>query len=436
MCRLIADKTVTDMENDVFSGQELNTHNPMNEPTSPSIEDEAGFSQAEIAFIQAHLQDDVSTLMLRAKVFKGFNIKKLGEQIQSRKKAQKKLPEWSANPELIFPPALSVEQSSSEATARYKATLMSGHQLIDITGGMGVDCYYMRASFKHVQYFEQQTAVADAAKFNFNQLGATNIHVHEADSIETLKTEPYSADWIYADPARRNANREKVVLLSDCTPDVVEHLSVLYERSPNILLKTSPLLDIDLAAKSLRNLKEVHVVGYENECKELLFVLKKDWISDTFEIKVRIINASGATKNLLDLTRESEQLAEVSYSNPLQYLYEPHAAVMKAGAFRTVCSTYRLSKLAVNSQLYTSEHLLKGFPGRVFEVVAVCKPAIREIKKVIGGYKANLTVRNFPTNSEDLKRKLKLKDGGRFYLFATTLADNTRVMVITVKPGH
>ena len=424
------------MENHVFSGHELNTHDPMNESTPPDMQAEAGFSQTEIAFIQAHLQDDVSSLMLRAKQFKGFNIKKLGEQIQSRQKALKKLPEWSVNPKLVFPPALSVEQSSSEATARYKATLMSGHQLIDITGGMGVDCYYMRANFRYVQYFEQQPAVAEAARFNFNQLRAPNIHVHAADSIETLKTEPYSADWIYADPARRNANREKVVLLSDCTPDVVEHLSVLYERAPNILLKTSPLLDIDLAAKSLRNLKEVHVVGYENECKELLFVLKKDWISDTFDIKVRIINGFGETKNLLDFTRESERLAEVSYSNPLRYLYEPHAAVLKAGAFRTVGSTFALSKIAVNSQLYTSEHLLREFPGRVFEVVAVCKPAIREIKKIIGGYKANLTVRNFPTNSEDLKRKLKLKDGGRFYLFATTLADNTRVMVITVKPGH
>ncbi|SKB54839.1 THUMP-like domain-containing protein [Dyadobacter psychrophilus] len=406
----------------------------MKEHTSPTIEAEAGFTQAEIAFIQAHLQDDVSNLMLRGKQFKGFNIKKLAEQIQSRQKAIKKLPEWSTNPELIFPPALSVEQSSSEATARYKATLMSGHQLIDITGGMGVDCYYMRANFQHVQYFEQQPVVAEAAKFNFQKLGAGNIRVHTADSIETLKTEPYNADWIYADPARRNANREKVVLLSDCTPDIVEHLSILFERAPNILLKTSPLLDIDLAAKSLRNLKEVHVIGYEGECKELLFVLKKDWISDTFEIKVRIINRSGETKNLLELTRESEQLADVRYSTPLKYLYEPHAAVLKAGAFRTICSTFSLSKLAINSQLYTSEHLLNGFPGRVFEVVAVCKPAIREIKKIIGGDKANLTVRNFPASSEDLRKKLKLKDGGLFYLFATTLADNTKVMIVTKKP--
>lgn len=406
----------------------------MNEHTPHNIEDEAGFSQAEITFIQAHLKDDVSKLMLRSTQFKGLNIKKLAEQIQSRQKAVKKLPEWSANPELIFPPALSVEQSSSEATAKYKATLMSGHQLIDITGGMGVDCYYMRENFQQVQYFEQQPVVAEAAKFNFEQLRAANICVHTADSIETLKTESYSGDWIYADPARRNANREKVVLLSDCTPDIVEHLSILFERAPNVLLKTSPLLDIDLAAKSLRNLKEVHVIGYEGECKELLFVLKKDWISDTFEIKVRIISSSGDTMNLLDLTRKTEQLAEVHYSTPLKYLYEPHAAVLKAGAFRTICDTFSLNKLAINSQLYTSEHLLNGFPGRVFEVVAVCKPAIREIKKIIGGDKANLTVRNFPASSEDLRKKLKLKDGGMFYLFATTLADNSRVMIVTIKP--
>ncbi|MCF2488424.1 THUMP-like domain-containing protein [Dyadobacter sp. CY347] len=406
----------------------------MNKITSRGIADETVFTEAEIEFIQAHMRDDVSQLMLRAKHFKDIDIKKLGTQIQSRQKALKKLPEWSANPKLIFPPALSVEQCSSEATARYKATLMSGEDLIDVTGGMGVDCYYMHQNFDYVQYFEEQPNVAETAKFNFKQLGASNIRVYAQDSIEKLKHEPACADWIYADPARRNAKQEKVVLLSDCTPDIVENLPVLFESSPNILLKTSPLLDIDLAAKTLVNLKEVHVIGYEGECKELLFVLTKDWISDLFDIKVRIIKASGEVISKLDLTRESERLTSVEYARPLKYLYEPHAAILKAGAFRTVCHAYSLSKLSIHSQLYTSQELRTDFPGRTFEVIAICKPDIREISQYIEGDKAHLTVRNFPAKSEELRKKWKLKDGGKYYLFATTFSNKIKGIIVTVKP--
>jgi hypothetical protein len=397
---------------------------------------ETGFSKEEIDFIQAHLQDDVSKLMLKASQFKGFDIKKLAGQIQSRQKAVKKLPEWSANQALVFPPALSVEQSSSEGTARYKASLLSGNQLVDITGGMGVDCYYMHRNFQNVQYFEQQPDVAATAKWNFAQLGVANIVVNAQNSLETLANQNVPSEWIYADPARRNANREKVVLLSDCTPDIVSNLDLLFQNAPNILLKTSPLLDIDLAAKSLKHLKEVHVIGYESECKELLFVLKKDHINDDFEIKVRIVDGSGAVLHKLDFNRTLEREAHVTYSNPLKFLYEPHAAVLKAGAFKTISSFFSLNKLAINSQLYTSAQLNNDFPGRAFEVIAVCKPDIREVAKYIEGDKANLTVRNFPAKSEELRKKWKLKDGGKYYLFATTLADNSKVVIVSVKPGQ
>lgn len=406
----------------------------MIETTAPSIAPKTGLSKAEISFIIEHLHDNVSDLMLHASRFKSLDIRKVAGQIQSRQKALKKLPEWSSNPRLIFPPALSVEQSSSEATARYKASLISGDELIDITGGMGVDCYYMHYRFYKTTYFEEQPEVAEAAQYNFAQLKVIGVDVNAANSIEALEKQPLSADWIYADPARRNANRDKVVLLSDCTPDVVAHLPVLFESAQNILLKTSPLLDIDLAARSLRNLKEVHVVGYEGECKELLFVLKKDWTPDDFEIKVRLIDGLGNIVNQLDFSREEERASEARYEMPLKFLYEPHAAVLKAGAFKTICNTYLVSKLAVNSQLYTSEHLKTDFPGRAFEIIAVCKPDARAIAKYMTGDKANITVRNFPAKSEELRKKWKLKDGGKYYLFATTLTDNSKMVIITVKP--
>ncbi|KAA6441112.1 hypothetical protein FEM33_03905 [Dyadobacter flavalbus] len=406
----------------------------MNEQDNKTDRQETGFSETEIRFIQTHLKENPGQLILRAGQFKDLDIKKLASQILSRQKAVKKLPEWSANEKLIFPPALSVEQCSSEATARYKASLVSGNRLMDITGGMGVDCFYMSRKFEQAIYFEQQEEVAKTAKYNFKELGSGNITVHNADSLLTLAKETMPSDWIFADPARRNTNREKVVLLSDCTPDITANLSALFENAPNILLKTSPLLDIDLASKELTNLAEVHVIGYEQECKELLFVLKKDYITENFVIKTRIINAAGEVVHSLDFDRESERKALVSYSNPLGYLYEPHPAVLKAGAFRTLCETFDTSKLAVNSQLYTSENYIPDFPGRSFKIVAVCRPDMREISGYIQGDKANLTIRNFPGKTEDLRKKWKLKEGGDFYLFATTLADHSKVVIVTTKP--
>ncbi len=392
-----------------------------------------GLTEAEIAFIREHLHDNPGELILKAGKFRGLDVKKLAGQIQSRQKALKKLPEWSADENLIFPPALSVEQCSSEATAHYKAGIVSGKTLIDITGGMGIDCYYMSRSFTETHYFEQQPQVASTAAYNFAQLGATRIHVHSAESLTALQ-DGLIADWLYADPARRDANKEKVVRLADCTPDVAGNAALLLNAAPNILIKTSPLLDIDLASKELQKLKEVHVMDYEQECKELLFVLDRETQEQDFKIKVRIIDAAGRPIHQLDFDREEERNALVSYSKPLGYLYEPHAAVLKAGAFKTLCARFNVQKLAMHSQLYTSEEYMDNFPGRGFRIMAVCKPDIREISQHIPGDKANITTRNFPAKPEELRKKWKIKDGGDHYLFATTLADQSKVVIVCVKP--
>lgn len=396
-------------------------------------DEQQGLTPAEIAFIREHLHDNPGELVLKAGKFKGLDVKKLAAQIQSRQKALKKLPEWSANEKLIFPPALSVEQCSSEATAHYKAGIISGDTLIDITGGMGIDCYYMSRSFTETHYFEQQPGVASTAAYNFAQLGASRIHVHAGESLHALH-DGLTADWLYADPARRDANKEKVVRLADCTPDVAGNSGLLLNAASHILIKTSPLLDIELASKELQKLKEVHVIGYEQECKELLFVLDREMPEQDFKIKVRIIDSAGRPVHQLDFDREEERSAIVGYSKPLGYLYEPHAAVLKAGAFKTLCSRLDVQKLAMHSQLYTSEKYVNDFPGRGFQVVAVCKPDIREISQHIPGDKANITTRNFPAKPEELRKRWKLKDGGDHYLFATTLADQSKVVVVCVKP--
>jgi hypothetical protein len=425
---------VTPNQNAVLSGLEIVRQRlGMNEPLSRQENLETGFSEAEIEFIQKHKHENAGQLILRAGQHKGFDVKKLAAQILSRQKAAKKLPEWYGNTKLIFPPALSVEQCSSEATAKYKASLVSGQQLTDITGGMGVDIYYMSKNFASADYYEQQEEVAATVKFNFQKLGADHIIVHSGDSLEALRNEAKSSDWIYTDPARRDANKEKVVLLSDCTPDIPSNLSLLFQNAPKILIKTSPLLDIDLASKELTNLTEVHTVGYEHECKELLFVLDRNATCQDFKIKARVVDAGGSILHQLDFDRETERNAIVNYSDPQAYLYEPHAAVLKAGAFKSICNIYEVNKLAVNSQLYTSNEPVSCFPGRSFKIIAVCKPDMKEIAKHIGGDKANLTTRNFPAKPEELRKKWKLKEGGEFYLFATTLSDNSKAVIVTAK---
>ena len=402
---------------------------PLNQTDTPESE----FSEIEFAFIRQHLQDDVNQLVLKAGQFKGMDVKKLAAQILSRQKAMKKLPEWSANEKLVFPPALSVEQSSSEATARYKASIVSGTELIDITGGMGVDCYYMSKRFGKTHYYEQQPEVANAAAYNFTVLKARNIRVHPENSLSALQKDESAADWIYADPARRDNNKDKVVRLADCTPDILTNLDLLLKHAPDILLKTSPLLDIDLAVKELKNVKELHITGYENECKELLFHINRHHDSDDFQLKVRILNAEGVAIQSLDFDREMERSVGIHYSYPLSYLYEPHAAVLKAGAFKIVGARFGLNKLAASSHLYTSENLAETFPGRIFQIIGTCKPDITEILKFIPENKANLTLRNFPAKIDDLRKKWRLKDGGDFYLFATTLHDHKKIIIITKK---
>lgn len=398
----------------------------------PASSPQIGFSDSELTFIREHLHDDVNQLLLGAARFRQVEIKKLAGQILSRQKAAKKLPEWYANEALIFPPALSVEQCSSEATARFKSSLLSGKKLIDVTGGMGVDCYYMSHNFNQTQYFEEQIEVAATAKYNFDVLGAKNIEVNASNSLITLKVVNSEACWIYADPARRGGNQEKVVLLKDCTPDVVSNLAFLLDIAPDILLKTSPLLDIDLAAKELFRVKEVYVTGYENECKELLFHINKEHTAG-FELKVRILDNSGQVIQSLDFDREKESKASVTYAPPSGYLYEPHAAVLKAGAFKILYEEYGVHKLAVSSHLYTSENLVTGFPGRVFQIMGTCKPDIKEILKLTGESKANLTLRNFPAKIHDLRKKWRLKEGGDSYLFGTTLQDQRKIIIVTKK---
>ncbi len=395
----------------------------------------------------------MTTLLLQAKKYPNLNIPDLVLQIKARQKAKSKLPEWFENEEIIFPKMLSVEQCSSEITAKFKANLVSGEILIDLTGGMGVDVAYMSKNFRKAFYFEQNADLLNVTKYNFGQLGVENVVFVEGDSISWFNINagrilnPASVERvsIYLDPHRRDDTENKVVRLQDCEPNILAIKDLLFEYTDNILLKASPMLDIDLAILDLGNVSQVYVVAVENEVKEVLFliqsytninagrVLNPASVENTEEVILKAINLSKTPSTTLSFTKSEEKNSSIKLGSPKQYLYEPNAAIMKAGGFRFVAQHFDLQKVAPHSHLYTSEELVKDFQGRVFKIVAVCKLDKREISKYLSENKANITIRNFPLTVQQIRDKLKLSDGGSEYLFATTDSQNQKIVIVCRK---
>jgi 16S rRNA G966 N2-methylase RsmD len=409
-------------------------------------------SEAEKSFIKSHQNDEVTTLLLQAKKYLNLNIPDLVLQIKARQKAKIKLPEWFENEGVIFPKMLSVEQSSSEITAKFKASLVSGEMLIDLTGGMGVDIAYMSKNFKKAIYFEQNADLLNVTKYNFEQLGIENVEFVEGNSGEELKDLGVDGKkgntWIYLDPHRRDDTGSKVVRLQDCEPNILKIKDLLLKYTDHILLKASPMLDIDLAISDLGNVSQVYVVAVENEVKEVLFhinntrsddskTLKTDTsdyhLTTTNEVTLNAVNLSKTNSTTLSFTKSEEKNASIKLGSPKQYLYEPNAAIMKSGAFRFIAQHFDLQKIAPHSHLYTSEELVENFQGRIFKIIAVCKLDKKEISKHLTDKKANITIRNFPLTVQQIRDKLKLSDGGNEYLFATTDAQNQKIVIVCRK---
>lgn len=380
-------------------------------------------------FIREHLSASVAALLLKY----GKNREVEIRQIEARQKAKQKLPSWYAEERLIFPPAVSVEQSSSETTGRYKAALVSG-TLMDATGGMGIDVSFFAKNCMSVLYVEQKPELVERARYNLDVLGHQNVQCLQGNSLEILPTLDTVFDWIYLDPARRSADNRRVVGLRDCEPDVVTHLPLLLQKAKRLLIKASPLLDLKQTLLDLPQLSVIHVVSVENECKELLFELSSE-AQPTGSPTVRTINfKSDDIVQTFDFEWNSEQSLAVTLCAPQTYLYEPNASVLKAGAFKSVANAYGVEKIAPHSHLYTSETLVEHFPGRIFRVEAVVKVDAKALAPFLPDGKANLTVRNFPLSTDELRKKLKLKEGGSTYIFATTLANGDKRLLVCKKP--
>jgi hypothetical protein len=391
-------------------------------------------SQATREFILKHRGDDATALALTARSHPEVDMAFAVTQIAGRQIAAQKVPTWAANDDIVYPRHLSMEQCSSEATALYKASLVSGEAMADLTGGLGVDCRFMAQKFRRATYMERQEELCAIAEHNFRVLGDNHIEVRHGESTALLDGLD-EVDWIFIDPARRNEHGGKTVLIGDCEPDVSLLEERLLAKAKHVMVKLSPMLDVALALTTLKHVCEVHIVSVGNECKELLLLLERDASVAPDEVKTTCVNITSSSTSLFSFTRREEQEAHCEHSAVAKrYLYEPNASVMKGGAFKSVAACFGVSKLHPNSHLYTSDQLLTDFPGRAFSIEGCCSLNKREMKSCLGDLKrANISVRNFPASVAELRKRTHLGDGGDTYLFATTMNDGTKVMLKCIK---
>lgn len=380
------------------------------------------------AFINNNINASISKLALQKNPFPEVEWKWILNQIEAKTKAKDKLPTWFNCPNIVFPSKISVEQTSSETTAQYKSQLVSGENLIDLTGGFGVDDYYFAKKVKSVAHCEINSELSNLVQHNFSQLQVANIQCYAGDSAETLEKLNQKWDWIYIDPSRRHDAKGKVFMLKDCLPNVPENLDFYFEKSDAILIKTAPLLDISAGLSELKNVKNIHIIALENEVKELLWELHRDY-SGTITLKTANITKGNIDTFDFVIQQQTEYPA---YSLPLKYLYEPNSAIMKSGGFDEVAAQYHIHKLHKHSHLYTSDKLV-DFPGRIFEINAAFAYNKAEMKNRMSGQAFNITTRNFPETVENIRKKWKIKDGGNQYSFFTTDANTNKIVVFCAK---
>ncbi len=385
-------------------------------------------------FIAAHRRDDVRTLALQAAKYPLVDMPAALTQIAGWQTAEAKIPAWAETEGILYPPHLSMEQCSSEVTARYKARVVrkaggGRGSLADLTGGLGIDFSFLAPHFGQATYVERQEVLCNLARHNFPLLGLGHAAVHCADGTGFLHRMP-PVDWLYLDPARRDGHGGKTVAISDCEPDIAALEPLLLEKAGRVLVKLSPMLDLTQALHTLKHVAGAHLVSAGNECKELLLLLERNRCLPPDDVPVCCVNLP-ASAEAFTFTRREEQNAPCTYADaPRAYLCEPNASLLKAGAFRSLSHVYKVEKLHPNSHLYTSDARIPDFPGRMFRIDGYCGFGKKEVKALLDGVKkANLTVRNFPATVADLRKRLRLGEGGDAYLFATTLNDGRKVLL-------
>ena len=417
-------------------------------------------SEATIDFVCKHANDDVRKLALSAKRTEGLDLSFALDQIAGRQKARTKLPSWYALAALgesvdeahflVFPPHISMEQCSSEQTAKYKKSVLDrllpsilehswsrNTHFIDITGGFGVDFSFLAQGFAEATYVERQEHLCEIARHNFPLLGLphANVVCKELDSplqLPSLRA-ALQETIVFIDPARRDINGNRTYAIGDCTPNILDFIGELLNRTAVVMVKLSPMLDwhqtvedINRASGSGNAVREVHIVSTQNECKELLLVLSERYES---ALEVYCVNDDDVF-----VFTPGKANAAISESRSTEKLFVPNASVMKAGCFPEIEARFGIRQIGKNSHLFIGSEDIVGFPGRVFNILCVTTMNKKELKSSLAGIdKANITTRNFPLSPEQLRKRLKIKDGGDIYLFATTTDEEEHIIYVTGK---
>lgn len=403
-------------------------------------------------FAREHVNEDTARLLLSAARYPHIDMPAAVNQIEGLRTAKEKWPSLLACEDYLYPPRLNREQASSEETATHKAYVadeLCGEEsflsVADLTGGMGIDsiAFAQRARFinpirtqvlTHVDYVERSEALCTLMEHNRRALGLENISVHCGDSIEWLTACDRHFDLLFVDPARRSAAGRKVAAFEDCEPNILQHMELLRSRCRWLMVKASPMIDIDLACRQLGDVAEVHVVSVKGECKEVLFIMGSPQGEPIVKISSLASLSSPASLSTFSFHPSDEAAAAASYCAAVgRYLYDPHAALRKAGCFRLLGQRLGLPLLAPNSHLYTSDLQVPDFPGRTFEVLREVKPSRKAMAEALPGGKAHVVTRNYPVAAADLQKQLGLKEGGDLFVVATTVGTRRAVFLCQQK---
>jgi 16S rRNA G966 N2-methylase RsmD len=376
-----------------------------------------------IKFINDNTNTSIPDLVLKGSPFEFIDINLLVNQIVGKKKARKKLPTWFKSDQIIYPPKLNLEQTSSEITASHKSKFIDGSTMIDLTGGFGVDDYYFSNKVEKLIYSELNTSLFEIAKHNFNVFGINNIKCYNQDSIMLLEKANEKFDWIYVDPSRRNKN-QKVFLLKDSLPNLLEFQKLLRKKSHKMMIKTSPMYDIEMGYKELSGIQELHIVSVKNEVKELLWII--DWRSTNSRV-IKLYNYN-SDKEYSYIKSKGRYLnnSQVKISNCQEYLYEFNSSIMKSGIYDQLAVKYHLFKLECNTNLYTSKELIKSFPGKIYKVNCVNPINFKGLKKEYKNKPINVICKNLKLTTSAIQKKLGFKTGTDldYLIFAKTTEGN------------
>lgn len=372
-----------------------------------------------------NFKGSITKLALSGSPFPNISSLELIQQIESRNAIEKKLPTWFTAQHIYYPPKLNLEQTSSEMTAKYKASLVHGTTIADLTAGFGVDGYYFSKNFTEVSCFEINSELSEISRHNFKTLQIENVSCFAENGLEGIQGIFF--DVIYLDPSRRHDSKGRVFYLKDCEPNVTENIPFLFKHCKTILLKTSPMLDITQGFKELSNVSEVHIVAVGNDVKEVLWILKED---DNESPQIKTLNFS--IRGIETFEFDWNEKGTAVYSSPKQFLYSPNGALMKSGAYALISEKFGLYKLHTNTHLYTSD-TLKDFPGRRFRIDRVVPYSKKDMKHLVQYDKANVATRNFPESVAIIRKKWRIKEGGDTYLFFVTIENDQKVVLVCSK---